>query len=243
MTTKQILIVDDDLNTISLLSKMLERRGYTVQSTFDPFEGYRIAVENHFDLILLDIMMPNWSGFALCRELRLVDGLKDVPIYFVSAYTAVDVQDNTRNVGANGILFKPIRIKDIMPILETVKARPKPVESKPDAPEKTADTPQASSVEASVEKPVAETPSDETEVKTTETQAETPVVETPLEETEVKTVQAEAETPAIPVTPAANGNKADLKAITVSEKNELSEVVEDKKPEEAAKTLNGKKSS
>lgn len=123
MTPKQVLVVDDDLNTINLLSRMLERQGYAVQSTFDPFEGYRLAVENRFCLILLDIMMPNWSGFALCRELRLVDDLKNVPIYFVSAYTAVDVEDNTKNVGANGVLFKPIRMKDIMPILEVVEAK------------------------------------------------------------------------------------------------------------------------
>lgn len=124
MTTKKVLIVDDDSNTVSLLSRILSMRGFEVQGTLDPFEGYRLAVENSYDLILLDIMMPNWSGFALCRELRQVDELKTTPIYFVSAYMAVDVEDNAKSVGANGLICKPIRANKIIDLIDGAQSNP-----------------------------------------------------------------------------------------------------------------------
>ena len=124
MTIKKVLIVDDDSNAVNLLTRMLTAHGYDAQGTIDPFEGYRLAVENSYDLILLDIMMPNWSGFALCRELRLVEALQETPIYFVSAYSAVDVKVNAEDVGANGLIFKPVRSQKIFELLNSMQLNP-----------------------------------------------------------------------------------------------------------------------
>lgn len=117
MSNKRVLIVDDDSVAVDLLSKIVALTGAEVHSTIDPFEGYRIASEEVFDLILLDIMMPNWSGLSLCREIRLCETARETPIYFVSAYDSIDVQLRVREAGGNGLIFKPINAQCIIQLV------------------------------------------------------------------------------------------------------------------------------
>ena len=85
MTTPRVLIVDDDETFRLIAREALSRKGYIVEEAADGaplLEAVRHAVP---DLILVDIMMPGIDGVALCRQLRAMDGVKNIPILVVTA--------------------------------------------------------------------------------------------------------------------------------------------------------------
>lgn len=89
-----IMVVDDMPANLELLMEMLHREGFRVVAFPQPSLAIRAASRNPPDLFLLDIMMPEMSGFELCRKLREAAPLRDIPVIFVSALddTASKVQ-------------------------------------------------------------------------------------------------------------------------------------------------------
>lgn len=83
---KTILFVDDDDELREALSLMLERAGHRVQRAANGEQAVRLAAEEPPDLILLDFMMPEKSGFDASRELRRLPGLEEVPIIVLTAF-------------------------------------------------------------------------------------------------------------------------------------------------------------
>jgi DNA-binding response OmpR family regulator len=77
---KKILIVEDEPGMVKLLSRRLTLEGYDMISASDGEAGLSLALSNHPDLILLDILMPKLHGLAFLRKLRMNEWGKDVPI-------------------------------------------------------------------------------------------------------------------------------------------------------------------
>ncbi len=100
----KILIVEDDLDIASIQRDFLENDGYTVTVTQDGKTGLAHALPSDFDLVLLDIMLPEMNGFEVCRELRKE---KQTPVIFVSAKQ--DDIDKIRGfgLGADDYMMKP----------------------------------------------------------------------------------------------------------------------------------------
>lgn len=80
-----ILVVDDERETVEMVSTILESRGYHVGKAYGGREGIDLAVKKKFDLIILDLMMPETDGFDVINELRKHDISKDVPIIIFTA--------------------------------------------------------------------------------------------------------------------------------------------------------------
>lgn len=85
MNQKEILIIDDDEDLSMIISDMLENYGYGVTCAFDSETAFELLSDNVFHLILLDINLPDTTGFELCKELRRVS---NVPVIFASARTS-----------------------------------------------------------------------------------------------------------------------------------------------------------
>ena len=83
---KRILLVDDDEDLTSALSRLLEKAGYIVRCATNGDEGLRMAEEEPPDLIILDFMMPVKNGFETCCELHQIPRLHDVPIIVLTAF-------------------------------------------------------------------------------------------------------------------------------------------------------------
>ena len=79
----QILVVDDDRNTRMLLKAVLEAENYSVLTASDGVEALQVLDENHVDLVVLDVMMPNMDGYAFTKTLR--EGNDNLPILMISA--------------------------------------------------------------------------------------------------------------------------------------------------------------
>ena len=76
---KRILVVDDDENILSLERTILEQKGFDVTSAGGGAEALKLLAEKAFDLVLLDVMMPEVDGFTVCRKIKEDPRLKDDP--------------------------------------------------------------------------------------------------------------------------------------------------------------------
>src|SRR4026207_812771 len=82
---KRILAVDGDENILNLEKTILEQKGFDVTGAAGGAEALQILGEKDFDLVVLDVMMPEVDGFAVCRKIKEDPRLKDIPVIFLTA--------------------------------------------------------------------------------------------------------------------------------------------------------------
>lgn len=111
-TNKRLLIVDDDEEIRELLVFDIQSSGYTVDSAKDGEEGLKKAVENNYDLILLDVMMPKINGYDVCKNIRLVK--PKVPILMLTAKGTIHDKTEGFEVGADDYLVKPFDVQEVL---------------------------------------------------------------------------------------------------------------------------------
>ncbi len=87
--TKQVLVVDDDQNTVKYLSVVLSEHGYNPVSAYDGNEALRKVKQAKPDLIVLDVMMPKKSGFVLFKQLKEDEQNKDIPILMLTGVSGI----------------------------------------------------------------------------------------------------------------------------------------------------------
>ena len=108
---RRILIVDDDDTLSDITKEMLESYDYEVERT-DSVEGaYLILTDKTFDLIILDINLPDGNGFEICEELRRQS---KVPVIFASARTSIDDKVEGFEKGGDDYLPKPYSMKELL---------------------------------------------------------------------------------------------------------------------------------
>lgn len=108
---KQILIIDDDEDLSFIISEMLESYGYSVTCAADSERAFELLSENTYQLILLDINLPDATGFELCRELRRTS---TVPVIFASARTSETDRITGFDIGGDDYLPKPYSMKELL---------------------------------------------------------------------------------------------------------------------------------
>lgn len=106
-----ILIVDDDKDLSFIISEMLESYGYKVTCADSGNRAFELLKENTFHLILLDINLPDETGFELCGELRKVSA---VPVIFASARTSETDRITGFDIGGDDYLPKPYSMKELL---------------------------------------------------------------------------------------------------------------------------------
>jgi putative two-component system response regulator len=104
----KILVVEDDVMNSRLLTTILTRLGYTVETAFDGITGLEKAESSSPDLILLDIQLPRMDGYEVARRLKQVDKTKIIPIVVVSSFAEVENRIKALEAGADDFLSKPI---------------------------------------------------------------------------------------------------------------------------------------
>lgn len=107
-TKAQILVVDDEPVNRLVLEQYLRLEGYGVDLAQGGAEALRLLDEKHFDLILLDVMMPEMSGFEVCQKLRSRHSINELPILFLTAKSQVDALVEGFDAGGNDYLPKPV---------------------------------------------------------------------------------------------------------------------------------------
>ncbi|MBR1382605.1 MAG: response regulator transcription factor [Ruminococcus sp.] len=108
---RKILIIDDDADLSFIISEMLESYGYKVTCAESAEQAFDILEGERFHLILLDINLPDSTGFEICKELRSVS---TVPVIFASARTDEDDRVRGFDIGGDDYLPKPYSMKELL---------------------------------------------------------------------------------------------------------------------------------
>ena len=116
----KILLVEDEENIALFVKMELEYEGYKVEVCDDGIKGLEFSIENEYDLILLDLMLPKLNGLEVCRRLRKV---KNTPIIMLTARD--DVMDKVTGfqTGADDYVSKPFAIDELLARIEALLRR------------------------------------------------------------------------------------------------------------------------
>ena len=111
MDKKRILIVDDEEELAGIIAEMLDGCGYCADTASCAAEAYDMLAQKSYHLILLDINLPDSTGFDICKELRAVS---KVPVIFASARKTEDDRINSFDIGGDDFLQKPYSMKELL---------------------------------------------------------------------------------------------------------------------------------
>ncbi len=108
----KLLIVDDDESMRSLLRIRLAD-SYEVFDTEDPEQALALALEHKPDAVLLDLMMPKFSGFELCQSLRSLTYTSRIPVFIVTGKGGAEAKEHCQRLGATGYFEKPVNFQEL----------------------------------------------------------------------------------------------------------------------------------
>lgn len=103
---KTVLIVDDDPDTLKLISDLLEEQSFQCETARTASEGLEKAAYLKPDLILLDLMLPGMSGFGFMRQIRHQSQTRQIPVIILSALDDEEISQESLNLGALSYLSK-----------------------------------------------------------------------------------------------------------------------------------------
>ena len=121
-TNYRILVVDDEQDLLEILKFNLETDGYLVDTANSAEEALSMNLE-HYDLLLLDVMMGGMSGFAMARKLKAEPATKDIPIIFLTARDSENDTVTGFNLGADDYISKPFSIREVLVRVRAVLRR------------------------------------------------------------------------------------------------------------------------
>ncbi len=121
----RILIVDDEQAMRGLLRQRLQD-SYEIVDTGDPEEALALALQHKPDAILLDLMMPKFSGIELCQTLTSLSFTTLIPILVITGESAAKYRDFCQNLGAAGFFEKPVDFNELTARLESLLQTKRP---------------------------------------------------------------------------------------------------------------------
>ena len=111
---RRILIADDEPDIVTSLEFLMRGGNYEVRVALNGEEALRLAESFRPDVVLLDVMMPQRSGFEVCQKIRENPALRDVKIVMLTAKGRDVEKDRGLNLGANAYVTKPFSTKELM---------------------------------------------------------------------------------------------------------------------------------
>lgn len=119
----KILIVEDEHKIANLIKQGLEQERYLVDVSYDGEEGYDLASEGTYDLIILDRLLPKIDGLLICKKLR--EENNHVPIIMLTAKIQIKDKVEGLNSGADDYLTKPFAFEELLARIKALSRRPK----------------------------------------------------------------------------------------------------------------------
>jgi two-component system cell cycle response regulator DivK len=119
MSDNHILYIEDNAGNRMLVRRILEAEGYIVSEATDGPSGLETAAQEQFDLILLDINLPEIDGYDLAKRMRSMPNLEGVPILAVTANVMQGDKERTLAAGCDGFIPKPIDVDKLPELVKT----------------------------------------------------------------------------------------------------------------------------
>ncbi len=117
----KILVIEDEPKVASFIKQGLEEQSNNVTIAYDGFFGHKLATENEFDVIVLDLMIPYMNGLELCKKLR-EEGIK-TPILMLTALGTTDDKVTGLEIGADDYMVKPFEFKELVARIRALSKR------------------------------------------------------------------------------------------------------------------------
>lgn len=108
----KILIVEDDHRVAELIKRGLEEQGFVTTLAYDGLSGKKLSSQDHFDLVITDIILPKMDGLDLCKYLRQTH--PDLPIIMLTALGTTDDKVEGFDAGADDYLVKPFEMRELL---------------------------------------------------------------------------------------------------------------------------------
>ena len=118
----RILLVEDNRDILANLADYLDMKGYSVDCAQDGLSGLHLAATEHYDLIVLDVMLPGLDGYTRCRRLR-EDARRETPVIMLTARDQLDDRLQGFKAGADDYLIKPFALSELTARIEAVLRR------------------------------------------------------------------------------------------------------------------------
>jgi DNA-binding response OmpR family regulator len=118
----RILVVEDNKDILANVLDYLELKGYMTDCAQDGLSGLHLAATQHYDLIVLDIMLPGIDGYQICKRLR-EDAAIDTPIIMLTARDALNDRLKGLEIGADDYLIKPFALSELVARIEAILRR------------------------------------------------------------------------------------------------------------------------
>lgn len=118
----RILVIEDNRDLLANVLDYLQIKGFSVDCAQDGLSGLHLASTGHYDLVVLDIMLPGIDGYQVCRRLR-EEGRNEVPILMLTARDALDDRLQGLNAGADDYLIKPFALSELVARIEAILRR------------------------------------------------------------------------------------------------------------------------
>jgi DNA-binding response OmpR family regulator len=123
-----ILVADDDPNILKLVSVALRLEEFRVLTAADGSEALHLVLDEHPDLVILDVMMPGMDGYSVCQGIRR---FSDIPIVMLTAKAGVDDIVRGLDLGADDYVAKPFNVNELAARVKTVLHRTRPRQEVP----------------------------------------------------------------------------------------------------------------
>lgn len=120
---KNILIVDDDLTLLDMVESFLTKEGYNTSTCKDGTEALERISSDAFDLIVLDLKLPDIDGYEVCKRLRQDPVRRHIPIIMLTGYTTVEEKIRGIEEGADDYITKPFNLGELKARIEMVLRR------------------------------------------------------------------------------------------------------------------------
>ena len=117
-----LLLIEDHRDIAEMIAEFFEQRGYVIDHAGDGVTGLHLAVSNHYDVIVADVMMPGMDGITLCRKLR-EEARRDTPLLMLTARDTLDDKLAGLDAGADDYLVKPFEIRELEARIRTLLRR------------------------------------------------------------------------------------------------------------------------
>ena len=128
----RLLLIDDDIELGELVQDFMKRFGQHMDVAHTPSEGFDAIKNNTYDIILLDIMLPEMNGFELCRQLRKNDSaVKEVPIIMLTARSEMVNLVAGLEAGADDYVIKPFEPRELLARANAIQRRAPKVSKEP----------------------------------------------------------------------------------------------------------------
>jgi len=122
----RICLIEDEQKVASFITKGLEEQGYNVKTAADGASAQRLLQHEQFDLLIMDVMLPDTNGIDLCRSVRQKDTL--TPILMLTALNQVHDKVSGLKAGADDYLVKPFHFSELLARMEALMRRNKSAE-------------------------------------------------------------------------------------------------------------------